>query len=232
MSNEFKKNISLSLKLIDILYKQHEALKVQTGALIDSVYESAKYFAPFHEIRQNVKDIYFASFKITSLLDDSRRRLAELRAERPSTDSSKQKPSRVLARHFREHESKSQKPKITFRQNRQSSESKIVPLLENKLIPQSEKKELKRPIFATDTAKKSIFTKKDDFQDPNDLTQPEIKLDKSRNIAAGGLDSLILDELSAHNCILIRLCPEKRQQEGRFNAGAFGGQLRAKHAAN
>jgi hypothetical protein len=66
----------MTKKFLEVICKQHEAFKFQTGTFIDTVYEFKNNIPNFDYIKNNIKEIYYLSFRITSLLEESKKQVS------------------------------------------------------------------------------------------------------------------------------------------------------------
>ena len=66
-------NTNVMQNLIDIISKQHDAFKFQTGAFIDTLYVTPTNSNMVKKVKANLNEVYIFSCKISSLLEEAKR---------------------------------------------------------------------------------------------------------------------------------------------------------------
>lgn len=155
-------NLMMTEKFLEVICKQHEAFKFQTGTFIDTVFELNSHLPNFDIIRGNIKEVYYLSFKISNLLKEAQTFVEKLTAKYTKDKPQEDKPRMDFGESERELETiRKRAIKQISKNNQNISELKKLMEMDNKAPP----KHLRgndRPIFQkqADKPSKVMDTKK------------------------------------------------------------------------
>lgn len=181
-------NLMMTEKFLEVICKQHEAFKFQTGTFIDTVFELNSHLPNFDIIRANIKEVYYLSFKISNLLKEAQTFVEKLTAQYTKNQPPASKPKLEIRGNERELETIHKRAiKQISKNNQNISDFKKLMELDSRSAPRPYRTN-DRPIFQKETEKpsKPTETKKkkhlkieepatDTLHIPLELKSPQVK---------------------------------------------------------